>query len=243
MIRLDNIKKSYGDHQAVKGLSLDIAPNQVFGFLGPNGAGKTTSIKMLTGIMPPSSGEIFIDGVNLLQNPLHCKTVTGYVPDRPYVYEKLKAWEFVEFILDLYQNNSKESQDLAHYYFDLFKIDDAKYKIIEDFSHGMKQKLVILSSLLHKPKLLVIDEPMVGLDPRGAKTLKKLFRDLADSGTTIFLSTHTMAVAQEVCDNIAIINKGTIVAQGTMQELQKGQDHSLEQVFLQITEEELQESI
>ncbi|PCJ16635.1 MAG: hypothetical protein COB02_15515 [Candidatus Cloacimonadota bacterium] len=195
---------------------------------------------MITGIMPPTSGEIFINGININENHILCKQITGYVPDRPYVYEKLKAWEFVEFILDLYENNSKESQDLAHHYFELFQIKDAKYKIIEDFSHGMKQKLVILSSLLHKPKLLVIDEPMVGLDPRGAKTLKKLFCDLAQNGTTIFLSTHTMAVAQEVCDNIAIINKGLIVASGTMEELRKNENDSLEQVFLQITEEELE---
>ncbi|MCJ8346830.1 ABC transporter ATP-binding protein [bacterium] len=242
MIQLKNIFKSYGDHIAVNGLSLDIQPNQIFGFLGPNGAGKTTCIKMITGIMPPTKGEIFINGINLYHDPISCKRITGYVPDRPYVYEKLKAWEFIEFILDLYENNTEESQHLAHYYFELFQIQDAKYKIIEDFSHGMKQKLVILSSLLHKPKLLVIDEPMVGLDPRGAQTLKKLFGDLAESGTTIFLSTHTMAVAQEVCDHIAIINKGKIVASGTMEDLRKNESDSLEEIFLQITEEEMDQN-
>jgi len=245
MIRMENVTKNFGEHVAVAGIDLQVNKGEIFGFLGPNGAGKTTSIRMVTGILPPSTGRILIDGIDIQERPIECKRKTGYIPDRPYVYEKLKGWEFVEFMLLLYDNYNEEAIQAAHKYFDLFKITFAKDKMIEDYSHGMKQKIVILASLLHKPDILVIDEPMVGLDPRGAKTLKELFKTLADSGTTIFLSTHTMSVAQELCDRISIINHGKILATGTMEQLKhRGQtEDDLESIFLKITEEEQEEQM
>lgn len=244
MIEMQEVSKSFGDQIAVDQLNLNVSKGEIFGFLGPNGAGKTTSIRMLTGIIPPSKGVIKIQGVDIQKDPIHCKRMMGYIPDRPYVYEKLKGWEFVEFSMLLYENLNEESIRLANEYFELFQMEFARDRLIEDYSHGMKQKLVILASLLHQPQLLVIDEPMVGLDPRGAKTLKELFFKLREEGRTIFLSTHTMSVAQEVCDRIAIINGGSILATGTMEELRnKGhQDDSLEALFLKITEEERQEN-
>jgi len=243
MIELINVKKNFGDKAAVDGISLKVEKGEVFGFLGPNGAGKTTTLKMLTGILRPTFGKILIEGKNIETDPEDCKRIMGFVPDRPYVYEKLRGWEFVEFIMDLYDIRSPETETLAQKYFELFAIEFARDQMIEDYSHGMKQKLVILSALLHRPKVLVIDEPMVGLDPRGAKTLKKLFGDLSAEGVSIFLSTHTMSVAEEVCHKIAIINYGKILATGTMQELRKREssDDSLEALFLKITEEEEEE--
>jgi ABC-2 type transport system ATP-binding protein len=243
MIEMVDIYKCYGSKNAVDGISLKVGVGEVFGFLGPNGAGKTTTLKMLTGILRPTSGQIFIGGENIEKSPESCKSIIGFVPDRPYIYEKLRGWEFIEFIMDLYNIRSTSTESLAHEYFELFAIDFAKDQMIEDYSHGMKQKLVILSSLLHRPRVLVIDEPMVGLDPRGARTLKKVFANLASEGVSIFLSTHTMSVAEEVCDRISIINNGKVLATGSMQELREREssDDSLEALFLKITEEESEE--
>ena len=241
MIELINIKKRYGELNAVDGIDLKVNPGEIYGFLGPNGAGKTTTIRMITGILPATSGDIIIDSYNLKSDPMICKRITGYVPDRPFVYEKLRAWEFLQFICDLYSLNRKTVLQDAEELLEMFQLSHAKYRLIEDFSHGMKQKLVIISSLLSDPKLLVIDEPMVGLDPKGATILKALFRKLASAGKTIFLSTHTMSVAEELCDRISIIHAGKIKASGSMSELRnlgKG-DGNLEQIFLKITEEEV----
>ena len=244
MIEFQNVYKFYGTTPAVNGISLKVKPGEIFGFLGPNGAGKTTSIRMATGIFPPTDGTILIDGVDIQKDPGLCKAKIGYVPDRPYVYEKLTGWEFIEFIMDLYECSSEHSRDLAHHYLKMFQIDHAVDRLVEDYSHGMKQKLVILTSLLHEPALIVIDEPMVGLDPRGARSLKDLFKKLSSEGTSIFLSTHTMSVAEEMCDRISIINQGKILATGTMAELRaRGHnDDDLEALFLRITEEEIQEA-
>jgi ABC-2 type transport system ATP-binding protein len=240
MIQLNNISKSYGNHQAVKDVSFKVNSGEVFGFLGPNGAGKTTCIRMITGILPPSSGSIEIHGMNIREKPEECKRITGYIPDRPYLYEKLKGWEFVEFILDLYEIRSDAAIQQANDYFELFDLEFAKYQLIEDYSHGMKQKLVVLTSLLPDPDVIVIDEPMVGLDPKGARNLKRLIRELAERGKTILLSTHTMSVAEEVCDRIAIIHHGIIRETGTMEELRQKlkKDTSLEDIFLTLTVEE-----
>ncbi|MBW7874644.1 MAG: ABC transporter ATP-binding protein [Candidatus Cloacimonetes bacterium] len=241
MIELINLKKQYGELVAVDGINLKVNPGEIYGFLGPNGAGKTTTIRMITGILPASSGEVLIDALSLKSQPMECKRITGYVPDRPFIYEKLKAWEFLQFVCDLYSLNRETTLNKADELLALFQLSHAKYRLIEDFSHGMKQKLVIISSLLSDPKLLVIDEPMVGLDPKGATILKALFRQLASAGKTIFLSTHTMSVAEELCDRISIIHSGKIKASGTMTELRnlgKG-DENLEQIFLKITEEEV----
>lgn len=244
MIEFQNVYKFYGTTPAVNGISLKVEPGEIFGFLGPNGAGKTTSIRMATGIFPPTAGSILVNGLDIQKDPGLCKAKIGYVPDRPYVYEKLTGWEFIEFIMDLYECNSEHSRDLARHYLKMFQIDHAVERLIEDYSHGMKQKLVILTSLLHEPALIVIDEPMVGLDPRGARSLKDLFKKLSSDGTSIFLSTHTMSVAEEMCDRISIINQGKILATGTMAELRaRGHnDDDLEALFLRITEEEIQEA-
>lgn len=240
MIELINVSKNYGDFQAVKQLNLKIDSGRIHGFLGPNGAGKTTTIRMLSGILPPSSGEIRIAGLSYLDHPEQIKARTGYVPDRPSIYEKLKAFEYLIFICDLYSLPKDSVLKRADKLLELFRLQDCKNRMIEDFSHGMKQKLVIISALLPDPDVLIIDEPMVGLDPKGAATLKKLLRELAESGKTIFLSTHTMSVAQELCDSISIINNGEIRATGTMQELRQYSSHegNLEEIFLQITEAE-----
>jgi len=244
MIEFENVFKFYGDTPAVNGVSLKVEPGEIFGFLGPNGAGKTTSIRMATGIFPPTSGFVRIDGTDIQKNPSVCKMKIGYVPDRPYVYEKLTGWEFIEFIMDLYECKTTSARETARDYLQMFQIDHAADMLIEDYSHGMKQKLVILSALLHNPSLIVIDEPMVGLDPRGARSLKDLFARLSSSGTSIFLSTHTMSVAEEVCDRISIINQGKILATGTMADLRERGHHDddLEALFLKITEEEEEEA-
>lgn len=242
MIELINLKKSFNQHIAVDNISLKVKSGEIFGFLGPNGAGKTTCIRMLNGIIPPTEGQILLNDMDIAIEPVACKQITGYVPDRPWIYERLKGWEFIEFICDLYNIRNQTSFDLANYYLERFEIAFAKDKLIQDYSHGMKQKLIISCALLHDPQILVIDEPMVGLDPKGAKTLKALFHELAEAGKTIFLSTHTMSVAEEVCDRIGIINFGKILACGTMQELQDktASDASLEELFLKITSESAQ---
>ena len=244
MIELRSVFKQYGSFEAVKGISLTAHPGKIYGFLGPNGAGKTSTIRMITGIQPPSSGQILLDGIDVTLEPMHCRRITGYVPDRPYVYERLKAWEFLQFMAELYRIHNPETMQRAEELLALFRLDDARHRLIEDFSHGMKQKLVIVASLLHDPKILVIDEPMVGLDPKGAATLKELFRKLAQEGRTIFLSTHTMSVAEELCHTISIIHKGVIAATGSMKELksQGNSDDGLEEIFLKITEEEAEQN-
>ncbi|MEE2923588.1 MAG: ABC transporter ATP-binding protein [bacterium] len=244
MIELDQVVKQFAEHRAVDSISLKVEPGEIFGFLGPNGAGKTTSIRMVTGILPPSSGKVLIQGLDIQKHPIECKRKMGYIPDRPYVYEKLKGWEFLEFMMLLYDCQGPTAETIAETYLERFKMDFARDRLIEDYSHGMKQKLVIVASLLHDPDILVIDEPMVGLDPRGAKTLKEVFVELTEAGKTIFLSTHTMSVAEELCHRISIINHGKILATGNMGELKKrgSTDDSLEGIFLKITEEELQEA-
>lgn len=243
MIELDQVVKQFGEHRAVDNICLKVEPGEIFGFLGPNGAGKTTSIRMVTGILPPSSGRVIIQGVDIQQDPIRCKQNMGYIPDRPYVYEKLKGWEFLEFMMLLYQCHNDQAINIAETYLERFQMGFARDRLIEDYSHGMKQKLVIVASLLHDPDILVIDEPMVGLDPRGAKTLKEIFKELTNEGKTIFLSTHTMSVAEELCHRISIINHGRILATGNMSELRKrgSTDDSLEGIFLKITEEEQQQ--
>ncbi len=239
MIEFINVYKRYGQYLAVDNINLKIKKGEIFGFSGPNGAGKTSSIRMLTGIIPPSEGQILMGEQDIQKNDLYCKRITGYVPDRPYVYERLRAWEFIEFIAELYEVRSEKTFARACEYLELFDLLWAKDRLIEDFSHGMKQKLVIISALLHDPELLVIDEPMVGLDPKGVRVLKDLFVRLAKEGKTIFLSTHTMSVAQELCDRVAILNRGRVVALGSMDDLQKNQDENLEKIFLRLTEESL----
>ncbi len=233
MIEIHDLTKRYGDFTAVDGLSLTAAAGEIFGFLGPNGAGKTTTIRIIAGLSLPTSGTVSVDGIDVIHDAVRAKSIMGYVPDRPYLYEKLTGRELLHFVADLYRKPWSECEPRALEmlrYFDLGDWVDAR---IENLSHGMKQKLVLVSALVHDPAVLVIDEPMVGLDALAQKQVKVLFRNLAKAGKTVFLTTHTLSVAEAVCDRIAIINRGRIVASGTTAELK--QDRELEDAFLALT--------
>jgi len=232
VIEIQHLTKRYGDFTAVDDISLDVPRGEIFGFLGPNGAGKTTTIRILVGLSLPTSGVVRIGGREI---GVEAKAMTGYVPDRPYLYEKLTGRELLHFVADLYRKDWRacEARGLELLrYFDLGDWVDAR---IENLSHGMKQKLVIVSALVHDPEVLVIDEPMVGLDALAQKQVKLLMRRLAEEKKTVLLTTHTMSVAEAVCDRIAIINHGRIIAMGTTAELKS--DRALEDVFLELTYE------
>ncbi len=241
MIRVSGLRKTYGRFEAVKGLDFEVRPGEVFGFLGPNGAGKTTTMRMITGLLLPSAGSIEIDGHDVLREAEAAKAVTGFIPDRPYIYEKLTAFEFLDFVGGLHGLSWREIATRGRELLETFALGEWADALIETFSHGMKQRLVFCAALLPRPRLLVVDEPMVGLDPRGAKLVKSVFRDLcADGELSVFLSTHTLEVAEEVCDRIAILRRGEIIAMGTMDELRSrsaAEQAALEDIFLQLTEE------
>jgi len=238
MIRLTGLTKLYKGLKAVDNLNLSVKEGVVFGFLGPNGAGKTTTIRMLAGILKPSGGTIVINGDELSDKPSKVKQYTGFIPDRPFLYEKLTGIEYLHFLGGLYGlNHSSRFDERIPELLKLFGLNHWGDELIESYSHGMKQRLVMCGALLHKPKLLIVDEPMVGLDPRGAKLVKDIFRDQAQKGTTVFMSTHSLAVAQEVCQEIAIIQSGRIIAEGSPEELKKkaGVRGDLEEVFFKLT--------
>ncbi len=238
MIEIERLTKNYGDFVAVDDVSLIARPGEVFGFLGPNGAGKTTTIRIVAGLSLPTSGMVRVNGVDVVTEPRRAKAQVGYVPDRPFLYEKLSGWELLRFICDLYRRDWDECRPRAERLLEYLGLDGWAGSRIENYSHGMKQKIVLVSALVHDPQTLVIDEPMVGLDALAQKLVKTLLRELAGEGKAILLTTHTMSVAEDVCDRIAIINNGKIVARGTPHELkrmaaQPGSD--LEDVFLEIT--------
>ncbi|MDP3039171.1 MAG: ABC transporter ATP-binding protein [Deltaproteobacteria bacterium] len=239
MIELSHLSKNFGNFQAVKEVTLQIPRGEIFGFLGPNGAGKTTTIRMMAGLMKPTSGRVFLDGKDVLRQPEEAKSILGFIPDRPYLYEKLTGQEFLEFIADLRGLEAGNSQqkrigELLNF----FDLQGWRQELVESYSHGMRQRLVIAAALLHRPKVLIVDEPMVGLDPKGTRLVKGLFRDLAHKGVSIFMSTHTLELAEEVCQRIGIINEGKVIALGNMQELRekaKTTDARLESLFLKLT--------
>ncbi len=236
MIEIRQLTKKYGDFVAVNDISLAVARGEIYGFLGPNGAGKTTTIRILAGLSLPTSGTVLIDGLDVATEGLRTKAITGYVPDRPYLYEKLTGREVLQFVANLYRREWRDCEARALEllrYFDIAEWVDAR---IENLSHGMKQKLVIVSALVHDPALLVIDEPMVGLDALAQRQVKLLMRRLVSEGKTIFLTTHTMSVAEAVCDRIAILHRGRVIASGTTAELKA--DRALEDVFLELTYED-----
>ena len=239
MIALRAIEKSYGTFTALHPLELTVRKGEVFGFLGPNGAGKTTTIKILGGIMRPDHGTIEIAGIDLGTDPINVKKRIGYIPDRPYLYEKLTAFEFLRFIAGIYKVPEEVFMERTGRLMSHFGLTDWKDALVDGFSHGMKQRLVLVAALIHAPDLLIVDEPMVGLDPKGARMVKDMFRRHAAQGGTVFLSTHSLEVAEEVCDRIAIIGHGRILALGTMEELriQAGTEANLETVFLALTED------
>lgn len=236
MIKLTNLTKVYGTLTAVNNISLEIPSGQVFGFLGPNGAGKTTTIKMMAGLLLPTAGNIEICGYDVVREPLSAKAVTGFIPDRPFIYDKLTAVEFLFFVARLY--GVSDGRRRIDQQLELFGLEDWSNELIENFSHGMKQRLVMAAALLHEPKVLIVDEPMVGLDPRGARLVKNIFKDLSKKGVTVFMSTHTLEIVEQMCDRVAIINKGAIIADGSVDDLARLarlQDSRLEPIFLKLT--------
>jgi ABC-2 type transport system ATP-binding protein len=235
MIEIDDLTKRYGDFTAVDRLSLTAVRSEIFGFLGPNGAGKTTTIRIIAGLSLPSSGSVRVNGIDVVTEPVRAKGELGYVPDRPYLYEKLTGRELLHFVADLYRRDWRECEERAVSMLRYFELGDWIDARIENLSHGMKQKLVIVSALVHDPSVLVIDEPMVGLDALAQRQVKRLFRRLAEEGKTVFLTTHTLSVADAVCDRIAILNRGRIVAMGTPAELRR--ETALEDAFLELTYE------
>ena len=238
MIELKKLTKRYGDVTAVNDLNLQIAQGEIFGFIGPNGAGKTTTIRMIGGILVPTAGDIRICDIAMADNPEAAKLKIGFIPDRPYLYEKLTGIEFLKFIADLYQIDNLQFQAKAQEKLELFSLSDWSGELIESYSHGMKQRLIMASALLHEPEVIIVDEPMVGLDPLGIKLVKDLFKQLSDSGTTVFISTHTLQVAEDLCHRVGIINKGTLIALDSPEKLKQDlqtTDADLEDVFLKLT--------
>jgi ABC-2 type transport system ATP-binding protein len=238
MLRLEGATKRYGHFTAVDRLDLVVRRGEIFGFLGPNGAGKTTTIRMVAGVLQPSEGRILIGGHDVAKDPRAAKSRLGYIPDRPFLYEKLSGSEFLRFVAGLWGKNGAATEARGARMLELFSLSDWKDELIESYSHGMRQKLLITSALLHEPELVVVDEPLVGLDPRAARILKDLLRVFVDRGGTVFLSTHTLEVAEALCDRIAIIHEGKVIARGTMDELRE-QAHAggahLEEIFLKVT--------
>lgn len=241
MIKIKNLSKKFGEFVALRNLDLAIKKGELFGFLGPNGAGKTTTIRILAGLSPPTGGRVVINGHDIVQQPLEAKQITGYVSDYPYLYEKLTSREFLFFMAGLYGVDKKTAQRDMNKYLEVFELIPWKDALIEDLSHGMRKKLVISAALLHNPKVIIIDEPLVGLDPKSTRFLKEKFKELAKKGKTIFISTHSLEVAQEMCTRLGIIDKGEVIATGTIQELQKisgAKRERLEEIFLRLTGEE-----
>ena len=238
MIRLTALTKRYGKFTAVDGLDLHVQRGELFGLLGPNGAGKTTSLRMIAGILRPTSGTVTVGGIDIQARPLEAKARLGYIPDRPFVYDKLTGREFLRFAAALYGQQGTTIERRIDDLLDLFELSSWKDELTEAYSHGMRQKLIICGSLVHRPEVIVVDEPMVGLDPKSARLLKDLFRQFTDRGGTVLMSTHTMEVAEVMCDRIAIVYRGKVAAQGTMAELreQTASGHtSLEELFLKLT--------
>ena len=238
MIQLSGVSKTYGKFTAVHPLDLHVRRGELFGFLGPNGAGKTTTIRMVTGVLRPTAGRITIAGHDLVRDPLTAKRHVGYIPDRPALYEKLTGTEFLRFVSGLWGKNGDGADRRADELLELFDLLEWKDTLIESYSHGMRQKLLITSALVHSPEVIVVDEPMVGLDPRAARMIKDLLRAFADQGGTVFLSTHTLEVAEALCDRIAILHGGRIRAMGSMAELRSeaaAGTAGLEEIFLKLT--------
>ncbi|MBX9929544.1 MAG: ABC transporter ATP-binding protein [Gemmatimonadaceae bacterium] len=240
MIELIGLTKRYGDFTAVDAIDLQVGRGELFGFLGPNGAGKTTTLRMIAGILKPTAGTIRIAGIDLAADPVAAKAALGFIPDRPFIYEKLTGREFLRFVAGLYQQEGAEVEHRARELLALFDLEEWQDELVESYSHGMRQKLIISSAFVHRPAVIVVDEPMVGLDPKAARILKDLFREYTHRGHTIIFSTHTLEVAESLCDRLAIIAGGKIRAAGTMQELRDGAQHGadgLEQIFLRLTGE------
>ena len=235
MLKIEHLTKTYGEKKAVDDLSLHIRPGEIFGFIGHNGAGKSTTIKSAVGILNFDAGTILIDGKNLLEEPLACKRELAYIPDNPDLYDFMSGIKYLNFVADIFGIPAKERQEKIRKYADLFELTGDLAQPISAYSHGMKQKLAVISAWLHDPKLIVMDEPFVGLDPKASHSLKEMMREHCDAGGAIFFSTHVLEVAEKLCDKVAIIKQGRLIKVGTMEEV-KGDD-SLEEVFLELEAE------
>lgn len=235
MLRIENLTKTYGDKRAVDNLSLHIQKGEIYGFIGHNGAGKTTTLKSCCGILQFDQGDIYIDGVSIKDRPLECKRKLAYIPDNPDLYEFLSGIKYLNFVADVYGVGKQERETRIRKYSDMFELTSDLAQPISAYSHGMKQKLAVISALVHDPKLMIMDEPFVGLDPKASHLLKQLMREICDRGGAIFFSTHVLEVAEKLCDKVAIIKNGRLVASGSMEEV-KGND-SLESVFLELEDE------
>jgi ABC-2 type transport system ATP-binding protein len=242
LINLENVSKVYGSKLAVDNLSLQVRAGEVFAFLGPNGAGKTTSIKLITGLLRPTSGHVFVAGYSMAGNSVEARRQVSFVPDQPHLYEKLTARDFLEFTRKIYGIDSPASRDYQEELIDTFEIRDFADDLIESYSHGMRQRVVFASALLHKPRVLVLDEPMVGLDPKSMRIAKDQMKQTAEQGASVFMSTHTLSIAEEIADRIGIIRRGKLVKCGTLDELQRDRPGgmNLEEYFLQVTAEDEQ---
>ena len=242
MLKINNLTKSYnqGTVKAVDDISFEVKPGEIFGFLGPNGAGKTTTINMIVGLLKADRGKVSVNGIDVQEESLEAKSIISFVPDNPEIYTKLDGIEYLNFIADVFEVPADLRKERIERYTRLFNIYNNLYDIIESYSHGMRQKLVLTAALLSDPKLFILDEPMVGLDPKSSFNLKEIMREMCNNGSSVFFSTHVMEVAENLCDRIAIINNGKIIALGTMEELRAGAKESgtLENIFLELTENE-----
>ena len=232
MLKIENLTKRYGEKIAVNNLSLHIAPGEIYGFIGHNGAGKTSTLKCIVGIQDFDEGEIYINSKSIKNQPIECKKLFAYIPDNPDIYDFMTGIQYLNFVADIFEVSQQERSELIKKYADMFEISGSLNDAINSYSHGMKQKLVIISALIHSPKLIIMDEPFVGLDPKASHILKGIMRQICDDGGAIFFSTHVLEVAEKLCDRVAIIKNGNLVVSGTIDEV-KG-DGSLEEVFLEL---------
>ena len=238
MIKVSGVTKKFGEKIAVNDVSFTVNPGEIFGFLGPNGAGKTTTIKMIVGLLEADKGEISVSGVDVAKNSLESKKKFAYVPDNPDIYENMTAYQYINFIADIHEVSEEDRKRVTEELAALFEIQDDLNDYLKGFSHGMKQKVALIAALVTDPDVLILDEPMVGLDAKSAYNMKQLMRKRCDDGKSVMMSTHVMEVAEKICDKITIIKKGEIIASGTIDELRgdAGKDESLEQLFLELTE-------
>ncbi|MEW5933240.1 MAG: ABC transporter ATP-binding protein [Bacillota bacterium] len=238
MIKTDGLCKRYGTLTAVDGLNLEVGPGELFGFLGPNGAGKTTTIRMLTGLLRPTAGRVFIGGYDVQREPVRAKALLGYVPDEPVLYEKLTGREFLTFMADLYRVDGSRRNERIPELLELFGLTERGDDLIQSYSRGMRQKVAVAGALVHEPRVLILDEPTVGLDPRSARVLKDVLRALTGRGVTVFMSTHVLEIAERMCTRVGIIDRGRLIACGTMEELRaqaREDSATLEDIFLKLT--------
>lgn len=236
MLKIQNVTKKYGDKIAVDHIDLEVKPGEIYGFIGHNGAGKTTTIKAVVGILNFEEGNITIDGIDVKQNPVACKKKIAYIPDNPDIYENLTGMQYLNFVADIFEIGQEERKQKIEKLSKSFEIEESLTDVISSYSHGMKQKLVIISALIHEPDLLILDEPFVGLDPKASFTLKEYMKEMTQKGASIFFSSHVLEVVEKLCDRVGIIKQGKMIKQGTVEQI-KG-DESLEEVFLELIKDE-----